>query len=129
MRNGEAMNKLTDDHDIFCDVPMIHEERVRAVHESMPEEDFLFQLAEFFKVFGDSTRVRILCALHHSELCVCDLSALLSMSQSAISHQLRILRQTRLVKSRREGKVIYYSLMDAHVKAILDVGAEHLNEM
>ena len=117
-----------DDHDIFCDVPMIHEDRVRSVYLSMPDDDFLFNLAEFFKVFGDSTRVRILCALHHSELCVCDLSALLSMSHSAISHQLRVLRAARLVKNRREGKVIYYTLMDEHVKQILDVGTEHLNE-
>ena len=122
------MANTLDDRDIFCDVPMNDEDRVRSVYESMPDDDFLFNLAEFFKVFGDSTRVRILCALHHSELCVCDLSALLSMSQSAISHQLRVLRAARLVKSRREGKVIYYTLMDEHVKQILDVGTEHLNE-
>jgi DNA-binding transcriptional ArsR family regulator len=114
--------------DMFCDVPMIHEEVVRRVFELLPGEDTTTGLAEIFKVFGDPTRVRILQALRHSELCVCDLSALLSMSQSAVSHQLRILRGARLVRNRREGRVIYYSLMDDHVKTILDVGNEHLSE-
>lgn len=117
-----------DDQDLFCDLPMIHEEAVRRVFELLPREDRTAGLAELFKVFGDPTRVRILQALRHSELCVCDLSALLSMSQSAISHQLRILRGARLVRNRREGRVIYYSLMDDHVKTILDVGSEHLAE-
>ncbi len=116
------------EQDIFCDVPMIHEETVREVFEAMPDDGLLFDMAEFFKVFGDSTRVRILFALHHSELCVCDLSALLSMSQSAISHQLRILKNARLVSSRREGKVVYYSLLDDHVKDIIEVGTAHLLE-
>ncbi len=114
--------------DMFCDVPMIHEKVVRRVFELLPGEDTTTGLAEIFKVFGDPTRVRILQALRHSELCVCDLSALLSMSQSAVSHQLRILRGARLVRNRREGRVIYYSLMDDHVKTILDVGNEHLSE-
>ena len=116
------------DQDIFCDIPMIHEDAVRQVHESMPSEEKMGELADFFKVFGDPTRVRILSALHHSELCVCDLSALLGMSQSAVSHQLRVLKAARLVKNRREGKVIYYALMDHHVKEILDVGSQHLDE-
>lgn len=115
--------------DMFCDVPMIHEEVVRRVFKLLPGEDTTTGLAEIFKVFGDPTRVRILQALRHSELCVCDLSALLSMSQSAVSHQLRILRGARLVRNRREGRVIYYSLMDDHVKTILDVGSEHLSEV
>lgn len=122
------MHPSPDDRDIFCDIPMIHEQAVRQVYESMPPEARLVELADFFKVFGDPTRVRILCALHHSELCVCDLSALLGMSQSAVSHQLRVLKAARLVKNRREGKVIYYALMDHHVKEILDVGSQHLDE-
>ena len=116
------------EQDICCKVPMIHVGTVREVFEAMPDDGRLFDMAEFFKVFGDSTRVRILFALHQSELCVCDLSALLSMSQSAISHQLRILKNARLVSSRREGKVVYYSLLDDHVKDIIEVGTAHLLE-
>lgn len=117
-----------DDRDLFCDLPMIHEEAVRRVFDLMPDEEGLTGLAELFKVFGDPTRIRILQALRHSELCVCDLSAILSMSQSAMSHQLRILKSARLVKNRREGRVVYYSLLDQHVEKILDVGGEHLAE-
>lgn len=122
------MQRVPDEGDIFCDIPMIHEDAVRRVHESMPDEKRLAGLADFFKTLGDPGRARILFALHHSELCVCDLSALLSMSQSAVSHQLRVLKSARLVKNRREGKVVYYSLLDQHVKDILDLGLEHLDE-
>lgn len=122
------MNCLPDDQDLFCDLPMIHEEAVRRVSGLMPDEDSLTGLAEFFKVFGDPTRIRILSALRHSELCVCDLSAILAMSQSAVSHQLRVLKSARLVKNRREGRVVYYSLLDQHLEKILDVGREHLTE-
>ncbi len=113
---------------LVCDVPLIHEEAVRKVFARMPDPTRLAGLADLFRVFGDPTRVRILQALRHSELCVCDLSAILSMSQSAISHQLRILKSARLVKNRREGRVVYYSLQDDHVKKILDIGSEHLGE-
>ncbi|MCR6544280.1 metalloregulator ArsR/SmtB family transcription factor [Dehalobacterium formicoaceticum] len=93
----------------------------------MPQEEILIDLAELFKIFGDSTRIKIICALFTSEMCVCDIAALLEMNQSAISHQLRILKQARLVKYRREGKVVYYSLDDEHVQRIFDCGLVHLN--
>jgi ArsR family transcriptional regulator len=110
------------------DCNVIHEEVVNAVKKKMPDDEVLLNLADLFKVFGDSTRVRILCALLQAEMCVCDIAALLGMSKSAISHQLRTLRQTRLVKYRREGKVIYYSLEDEHVGTIFDQGLVHVCE-
>ena len=91
-------------------------------------EEELQELAEFYKVFGDTTRIRILCTLRNSELCVCDLAENLNMTQSAISHQLRILKQMALVKNRRDGKTIFYSLADSHIEGILDMGLEHINE-
>jgi DNA-binding transcriptional ArsR family regulator len=94
----------------------------------MPDDEMLFNLADLFKMFGDSTRVRIVSALLHSEMCVCDIAALLGMSKSAISHQLRSLRQTKLVKNRRDGKVVYYSLDDDHVKTIFAQGLSHVSE-
>ena len=94
----------------------------------MPDEDDLYDLAELFKIFGDSTRVKILYVLLECEMCVCDIAQLLNMTQSAISHQLRILKQSRLVKFRREGKTIFYSLEDEHVHSILSLGMEHLEE-
>lgn len=111
-----------------CDCTMIHEEVVARVREELPQEELLYELAEFFKVFGDSTRIRILSALEKSEMCVCDIANLLNMTQSAISHQLRVLKKARLVKNRREGKVMYYSLDDDHVKEILDSGLTHILE-
>ncbi len=96
--------------------------------EDLPEEEVLFDLAEFYKVFGDSTRIKILYALLHAELCVSDLAAFLSMSQSAISHQLRVLKTARLVKFRRDGKTIFYSLSDSHIDTILAQGMEHISE-
>ncbi len=112
-----------------CDIPVIHQDIIDSVKDKMPEEETLYDLAELFKVFGDSTRVRILWALGESEMCVCDIAALLNMTQSAISHQLRILKQARLVKNRREGKVVYYSLDDDHVKEIFNQGLEHIEEI
>ncbi|TJX14605.1 helix-turn-helix transcriptional regulator [Tissierella creatinini] len=94
----------------------------------MPQEEMLYDLAELFKVFGDSTRVKILWALDEAEMCVCDIAVLLNMTQSAISHQLRVLKQARLVKNRRDGKVVYYSLDDEHVKDIFDQGLNHIKE-
>ena len=91
-------------------------------------DDTLYQLADLFKVFGDSTRIRILWALHEAEMCVCDIAVLLNMTQSAISHQLRVLKQANLVKNRKEGKVVYYSLVDDHVREIFDQGLIHINE-
>jgi DNA-binding transcriptional ArsR family regulator len=111
-----------------CDCNVIHEDVIARVRKSMPEDEVLLNLADMFKVFSDSTRVKILCALQHSDMCVCDIAALLGMTKSAISHQLRSLRQTRLVKYRRDGKVVYYSLDDDHVGSIFAQGLLHVNE-
>ena len=111
-----------------CDFYQVHDDVVKAVKEKMPDEDELYDLAEIFKVFGDSTRIRILFVLFEAEVCVCDLAKALNMTQSAISHQLKILKQNKLVKNRREGKSIFYSLADEHVRTIIDQGREHIEE-
>ncbi len=111
-----------------CDSVEIHEELLQKVNDYMPPEDTLYDLAELFKVFGDSTRIRILFVLFESEVCVCDLAEALNMTQSAISHQLKILKQNKLVKSRREGKSVFYSLADGHVRTIIAQGLEHIEE-
>jgi len=113
---------------IFCDCDVIHGDVVEAVKKKMPEEDILYDLSDFFKVLGDSTRVKIMWALDEREMCVCDLAVLLNMTKSAISHQLKSLRQANLVKFRRDGKVVYYSLSDDHVKEIFEKGLEHIRE-
>ncbi len=110
-----------------CSCNVIHEDTVKKVKEKMPPEEVLYDLAELFKVFGDTTRTRIIYALFEEEMCVCDIASLLDMTQSAISHQLRILKSARLVKYRREGKIVYYSLDDEHVKNIFDQGFNHIN--
>ena len=107
---------------------VIHEEVVARVKEKMPQEEPIYEVSELFKVIGDSTRSRIICALHIEELCVNDLSALLNMTQSAVSHQLRILRQARLVKSRKDGRVVYYSLDDDHIGEIFSLAFAHIME-
>ena len=109
-----------------CESIEIHEDLLKIVNETMPDENELYDLAELFKVFGDSTRIRILYVLFEAEVCVCDLA--LNMTQSAISHQLRILKQNKLVKNRREGKSIFYSLADDHVRSIIAQGREHIEE-
>ena len=111
-----------------CDTVEVHEELLNIVNSTMPEETELYDLAELFNVFGDSTRIRILFVLFEAEVCVCDLAAALNMTQSAISHQLRILKQNKLVKSRREGKSVFYSLADSHVRTIIAQGREHIEE-
>ena len=111
-----------------CEFMHIHDEIVDKVRGSMPDEELLYDLAELYKVFGDSTRLRILYALFEAEMCVCDIAALLGMTQSAISHQLRALKNARLVKGRREGKIVFYSLADDHVKTIINQGLEHIAE-
>jgi ArsR family transcriptional regulator len=111
-----------------CDCHVIHEDIVNAVKKKLPNEELLLDLADLFKVFGDSTRVKIISALLHSEMCVCDIAALLGMTKSAISHQLRELRQSKLVKYRREGKVVYYSLDDEHVETLFNQGLTHVSE-
>lgn len=111
-----------------CSCNVIHEDVVHKVKDKLPEEEVLYDLAEFFKVFGDSTRIKIICALFESEMCVCDLASLLNVTQSAISHQLRTLKTARLVKNRRDGKVVYYSLDDEHIKHVFDEGLRHVKE-
>ena len=101
---------------------------MRNVRAMMPEEEQLYDLAELYKVFGDSTRIKILYVLFEAEMCVCDIAQLLNMTQSAISHQLRVLKQFKLVKNRRDGKTVFYSLADDHVRTIIDQGMEHLTE-
>ena len=113
---------------LCCDTEEIHEELLKIVDETMPDETELDSLAELFKVFGDPTRIRILYALSAQELCVQDIADTLSMTQSAISHQLRILKQMSLVKYRRDGKTVYYSLADDHVSTIMKQGLEHVCE-
>ena len=111
-----------------CDECKTHEDLLKIVNDNMPDEDELYDLAELFKVFGDSTRIRILFVLFESEVCVCDLAETLNMTQSAVSHQLRILKQAKLIKNRREGKSIFYSLADGHVRTIISQGIEHIEE-
>lgn len=111
-----------------CDVTYVHDDTVLRVRRNMPKEDLIKELADFYKVFGDATRVKILCVLLESEMCVCDLAEVLEMTQSAISHQLRVLKQMKLVKNRREGKTVYYSLADDHIQTIISQGMEHITE-
>lgn len=111
-----------------CEFLCVHEEIVKKVKQEMPDEEILYDLAELFKVFGDSTRMKILSVLFSSKMCVCDIAQLLNMSQSAISHQLRVLKQAQLVKAKREGKSVFYSLADDHVRTIVDQGLEHILE-
>ena len=106
----------------------IHEEIVEKVDADMPDEEILYDLAELFKIFGDSTRIKILYALFESELCVGDLAQLLDVSQSAVSHQLRVLKDSKLVRFRREGKTVFYALDDDHVRSILSMGMDHIEE-
>ena len=122
------MKKDFDKEIETCDCCEVHENLLQLVNETIPEENELYDLAELFKVFGDSTRIRILFVLFEAEVCVCDLAKSLNMTQSAISHQLRILKQNKLVKSRRDGKSIFYSLADEHVRTIIDQGREHIEE-
>lgn len=111
-----------------CSCTVLHEDVIEKVRRDMPQEEHLYDLAELFKVFGDSTRIRILYALSAAEMCVCDIAALLGMTQSAISHQLRILKSARLVRNRKVGKVVFYALDDSHVAAIFAEGLQHVLE-
>ena len=111
-----------------CEVEHHHDNVVKRVSSIMPDEEMLYDLADFYKVFADSTRIKILYALLQSELCVCDLAEVLGASQSAVSHQLRMLKQMKLVKFRREGKAIVYSLSDDHIQNIFSQGFEHITE-
>ena len=126
--NYEEGENVAEEQLEICDAFQVHEDLVNIVNEKMPAEEELYDLAELFKVFGDSTRIRILFVLFEAEVCVCDLAQTLNMTQSAISHQLKILKQSRLVKSRREGKSVFYSLSDGHVRTIIAQGREHIEE-
>ena len=112
-----------------CTENCIHQDKLDLLNDKMPDEEELYDLAEFFKIFADSTRIRILFVLFETPLCVCDLAEALGMKQPAVSYQLRILKQARLVKSRREGRTVYYSLSDDHVRGIIAMGREHLEEL
>lgn len=111
-----------------CSARIIHDDIIAGVREKMPSEPVLYDLADFFRLFADSTRIGLLWALCESEMCVCDLCALLNMKQSAVSHQLKTLKQARIVRFRREGKVVYYSLNDEHIRKVLNMGMEHIRE-
>ena len=111
-----------------CEFMHAHDEIVERVRKEMPGEDTLYDLTELFRIFGDSTRIRILYVLFEAEMCVCDIAALLGMTQSAISHQLRALKNARLVKARRDGKTVFYALADGHVRTIIDQGLDHVRE-
>ena len=111
-----------------CENVEVHEEILSVVKSKLPEEEKMYDLAEFFKVFGDSTRIRILFVLFEAEVCVCDLAATLNMTSSAISHQLNILKRSKLIKSRRDGKAVVYSLADDHVRTLISQGMVHIEE-
>ncbi|MBQ5959092.1 MAG: helix-turn-helix transcriptional regulator [Firmicutes bacterium] len=111
-----------------CEVTELHEDVLQQINAKMPDLDSLYDLAELFKIFGDSTRIRILFVLFEAEVCVCDLAEALNMTQSAVSHQLSILKRNKLVKSRRDGKSVFYSLADDHVRTIIGQGMDHISE-
>ena len=111
-----------------CEFIHLHQDVIDKVLNDLPEDEILYDLADLFKIFGDTTRIKILYALFEAEMCVCDIAQLLHMTQSAISHQLRLLKQSKLVKYRREGKTVFYSLADDHVRTIIGQGMEHVAE-
>ncbi len=115
------------DEDLICTEK--HQDIINSVKEKMPKEEILFDIAELFKVFGDSTRMKIICCLFEEEMCVCDIAEIINSTQSAVSHQLRVLKQAKLVKYRKEGKAVYYSLSDKHVEIIFNMAFEHIQEL
>ena len=123
-----AYGRQREDSTERCGFLHLHKDTLARVMAQMPADEELYDLAELFKVFGDSTRIKILYALFESELCVCDIAQLLNLTQTAVSHQLRVLKGSKLVKFRREGKTVFYSLDDEHVRSIIGQGMEHLNE-
>ena len=112
-----------------CDCEVIHEDVIKQVKEELLDEDILIDVSDFFKVLGDSTRSIIMHVLDKREMCVCDLAVLLNMTKSAISHQLKVLRDAKLVNFRKEGKMVYYFLADSHVKDVFEKAIEHVTEM
>ena len=123
-----GVDHMKKEHIDLCEVATIHDDVLDRVREKMPSEEPVYEVSELFKVFGDSTRSRIICALSIEEMCVCDLAVLLNMTHSAISHQLRLLKVARIVKSRKEGRVVYYSLDDSHITKIFAMAFEHVME-
>ena len=123
--NKRSIDKINDEK---CEVTLIHEDNVKKAINELPNDGLIADLSDMFKIFGDQTRVKILMALESGELCVCDIAAVMNMSQSAISHQLRVLKQSNIVKTRRQGKVVYYSISDDHVKEIFDIAIVHVQE-
>ena len=121
-------NKFLNDEVELCEFMHAHEDTLKSVKDQMPHDEDLFDLAELFKIFGDSTRIKILYILFESEMCVCDIATLIGASQSAVSHQLRLLKQANLIKPRRDGKTVFYSLSDDHVRTIINNGMEHIFE-
>ena len=111
-----------------CQITVVHRDLVDKINKEMPKEEVLYDLAEIFKVFGDTTRIKILYSLFKNEMCVCDIATIVGVSQSAISHQLRFLKQSKLVKHRKDGKIVYYSLDDEHIKNIFNAGLAHIEE-
>lgn len=114
--------------EFVCSERETHNSIIDSISGAMPDENVLCELAEFFRVFGDSTRIRILYALSKAEMCVCDIAELLNISQSAVSHQLQVLRSKRLVRYRRDGKTVFYSLNDEHIFSIIGQGIDHIKE-
>ncbi|WP_455543139.1 ArsR/SmtB family transcription factor [Intestinibacter sp.] len=127
--NNINSDNINGENIVECECKHVHQDVVDKVRGDMPEEDKLVDLAELFKVLGDPTRVKIIFLLFKEEMCVCDIAESISMTQSAISHQLRVLKQARLVKFRKEGKVVFYSLDDDHISKIFDCGLHHIEEM
>lgn len=114
--------------EVKCSCPPIHEDLIKEVKENMEQEEILYDVAEIFKVFGDTTRIKIISALLNNELCVCDIAHIINMTHSAVSHQLRILKHSRLVKSKKKGKSVYYSLNDDHIKELINIATIHIKE-
>ena len=128
-KKQEVAMKADEKHEACCDETVVHNSIVDAVSMDMPDEEVLYDLAELFKVFGDTTRIKILYTLFEADMCVCDIAEILHMTQSAISHQLKILKNAKLVKNRRDGKQIIYALDDEHVGSIIKMGIEHISEL
>ena len=114
--------------EVECDCDIIHEDKVGEVKKKLLQEDILLEMADFYKALSDSTRIKILDVLYEGEFCVCDISVLINMTKSATSHQLKYLREMNLIKSRRQGKEVYYSLADRHVKEVFEISREHIME-
>ena len=125
IKDVRDIDKFNDEK---CEVTLIHEDNVKKAINELPDDELIVDLSDMFKIFGDQTRVKILMALESGELCVCDIAAVMNMSQSAISHQLRVLKQSNIVKTRRQGKVVYYSISDDHVKEIFEIAIVHVQE-